>query len=113
MKREIGFGCTVIGNYTAIKINMKLDESQINSLKEKYKDWLSFIDNGKFGVKITGVLLHESVAQFFKDTRRAKLISNLLKISEEIKAIDGDTYMEFHEGDNYVECWTKANLDEI
>jgi hypothetical protein len=113
MKREIGFGCTVIGNYTAIKLNIKLDESQIDSLKEKYKDWLLFINNGRFGRKITGVLPHESVAQFFKDTRRAKLISNLLKISEEIKAIDGDTYMEFHEGDNYVECWTKANLDEI
>lgn len=105
MKREIGFGCTVVGYYTAIKINIKLDANQIDSLKEKYKDWLLFIDNGKFGVKITGVLPHGSVSQFFKDTRRAKLVSKLLEINNEIAAIDG--------GFHYDQCWTKANLDEI
>jgi hypothetical protein len=104
MKREVDFGCTVVGNYIAIKINMKLDENQIDNLKERYKDWLLFIDNGKFGTKITGVLPHTSVAQFFKDTKRAKLVSTLLEISKEINAIDRDTHSQ---------CWTKANLDEI
>lgn len=105
MKREIGFGCTVIGNYTAVKINIKLDESQIDNLEERYKDWLVFTGNGKFGVKITGVLPHNAVTQFFKDTRRAKLVSKLLEINNEIVAIDG--------GFHYDQCWTKANLDEI
>lgn len=107
MNKTMKFGCSAIGKYTVIKLNIKLDASQIDKLKEQYKDWLSFIDNGKFGCRIEGVLPANSVGQFMLyDIKRAKYITDAINATEKIRLLDGEWIPP-------VECWTKANLNEI
>lgn len=106
MNRDVKFGCSIVGNYAVVKLNIKLDYTQIDKLKRIYNT-LSFIDNGKFGCRIEGVLLLELKQRFFGyDLKRAKLISEVLRVNSELIALD-------HEWEPDGPCWTKANLDEI
>lgn len=107
MNKTMKFGSSVIGKYTVIKLNIKLDASQINKLEEQYRDWLSFIDNGKFGYRIEGVLPANLIGRFLLyDIKRAKYITDAINATEKIKLLDNEWVPP-------VECWTKANLDEI
>lgn len=107
MNRNIGFGCRIIGNYATVKVNVKLDESLKLRLEKEYNTWLSFIDNGKFGYRIEGVLPFESVGKFFRyDLKRAMYLTEALKTSAKITALDKEWTPE-------ETCWTKANLNEI
>ena len=108
MNKTMKFGYSEIGNYTVVKLNVKLDPSQIDVLKEIYKDWLSFEDNDFAGTRIEGVLPSDSMKLFVnRDLKRAKLVTKALKINAEIASLSW-----MYEAQP-VQCWTKANLDEI
>lgn len=108
MNRNIKFGSSVIGNYTTVKLNVKFDNTQIDKLKEQYKDWLSFIPAGKYGCRIEGVLPLNLSEQFFcYDIKKAKCITDAINATEKIKLLE-ERYMPANHLD-----WTKANLDEI
>lgn len=108
MNKTMKFGYSDIGKYTVVKLNVKLDPSQIDVLKEIYKDWLSFEDNGFAGVRIEGVLPNDSMKLFVnRDLKRAKLVTEALKINAQLASLNW-----LFEA-TPVECWTKANLNEI
>jgi hypothetical protein len=110
MNRDIKFGCSVIGNYTTVKINAKIDDCNLNNLKETYRDWLVFVDNGRYGVRIEGVLPNSHATTFFgHDLRIAILRSKASRLWQE--AIDVRVRFNYPVETNT--CWTKANLDEI
>jgi len=106
MSKGVKFGFSVVGDYTVVKLNIKLDTIQIDKLKRTYGT-LSFIDIGSFGCRIEGVLQNYLVKRFFGyDLKRAKLISEVLRVNSMITQLDNAW-----EPDST--CWTKANLNEI
>jgi hypothetical protein len=110
MNRDIKFGCSVIGNYTTVKINAKIDDKNLNNLKEAYRDWLVFVDIGKYGTRIEGVLPASHADIFLgHDLRIAILKSKAERLNQEVL----DISVRFNYPVETNTCWTKANLDEI
>jgi hypothetical protein len=110
MNQDIKFGCSTLGKYTTVKINAKIDTENLNSLKETYSDWLEFVDNGRYGVRIEGVLPTSHKDIFLgHDLRIAILNSKASRLYQEVS----DIRVRFNYPVETNTCWTKANLDEI
>jgi hypothetical protein len=110
MNRDIKFGRSIIGNYTTVKINAKIDDWNLNNLKEAYREWLLFIDNGRYGVRIEGVLPNSHADKFFGcDLRIAILYSKATRLIKE--ATDVNVRFSYPVETNV--CWTKEKIDDI
>jgi hypothetical protein len=104
MNRDIKFGCSALGKYATIKINAKIDDENLDILRNRYKDWLEFYYNGKQGIRIEGVLPVSHTDVFLgHDLKLAILKSKAERLNKDMLDVQ----------EAYGTCWTKANLDEI
>lgn len=110
MNKSLRFGYDSLGEYTIIKLNVKLSDGQRDLMDHSYHKWLKFWNNRtKQCEKITrieGVLPHDCVGDFIKALKVAVLQSQIEFKMDELQVLINPIV------DSNLD-WTKANLGVI
>ena len=79
MNKTIKHSYHTLGEYVAVKLNVKLSNAQFTQLINTYTNWLQFIPFGSDGkyTRIEGVLPKSSIDEFKYELRQALLQSKI------------------------------------